>query len=307
MIIVLCPNPSVDKMLHLDELLPGEVNRSTGETPYPGGKGVHVSMALKELQTDNKLIGFWGGPAGEWIRKECSRKGISTYGPELEGWTRTCLTILTPDASTRNTEILEKGPEITSGDLLKFFDISKSQTENARTLCVSGSWPANSPDDVYQVLKSICDENSIDLWVDASGERLEQALEAEPFGVHINRQEARGFFGGDLPAGEYARKLLNHCSMAAVTDGANGLYLAYQSEVIHASCRVDHVISTVGSGDCLTAGVISEWYRSGDLNETARTGTACGAANCIYPELGIIRREDVRTLKAATTITRLED
>src|SRR5690625_5502049 len=110
MIIVLCPNPSVDKMLHLDELLPGEVNRSTGETPYPGGKGVHVSLALKELQTDNKLIGFWGCPAGEWIRKECSRNEISTYGPELEGWTRTCLTTPTPDPSTRKSRSRSEDP-----------------------------------------------------------------------------------------------------------------------------------------------------------------------------------------------------
>lgn len=306
MVLVLCPNPSVDKLLHADEIIPGGVNRSTGEYPYPGGKGVHVVMALKELQAETELIGFWGGPAGEWIREECGKKGIVSWGPELEGWTRTCLTILTPDPATRNTEILEKGPKVSSENLHEFFKITESKADEVQAVCVSGSWPADTPGDVYQTLKSICDTRKADLWVDASGSRLEQALEVQPFGVHINKQEAREFFGEDLPPEAYARKLLEYCSMAALTDGANGLYLAYQSEIIHASCKVENVISTVGSGDCLTAGVISEWYHTKNLIETARTGTACGAANCIYPELGMLQKSDVDAFRVLTKIRTLD-
>src|SRR5690554_2370248 len=120
MVLVLCPNPSVDKLLHADEIILGDVNRSTGEHSYPGGKGLHVVMALKELQSETELIGFWGGPTGEWIREECSKKGIVSSGPRVEEWTRTCLTILTPDPETRNTEILEKGPRISAENLRDF-------------------------------------------------------------------------------------------------------------------------------------------------------------------------------------------
>lgn len=306
MITVLCPNPSVDKLLHADEIIPGDVNRSTGEHSYPGGKGVHVAMALKELQTDTKLIGFWGGPTGKWIREECNKKDIASSGPELQEWTRTCLTILTPDPKTSNTEILEKGPKVSSENLRDFFKITESDMSGADALCVSGSWPANTPDDAYQTLKSLCDANDTDLWVDASGNRLAEALKVRPYGVHINKQEAKDLFGEDLPAEKYARKLLEHCTMAALTDGANGLYLAYQSTVIHASCKVENIISTVGSGDCLTAGVISEWYKTKDIVETARTGTACGAANCIYPELGMLKKSDVDAFRAATKIRTLD-
>src|SRR5699024_8178841 len=143
----------------------------------------------------------------------------------------------TADPKTSNTEILEKGPKVSSENLHDFFTVSESKIADAAAVCVSGSWPADTPDDVYQTLKSLCDASGADLWVDASGKRLEQALKTKPFGVHINRQEAKSLFGEDLPAEEYARKLLDHCTMAALTDGANGLYLAYQSAVIHASCE----------------------------------------------------------------------
>jgi len=306
MIIVLCPNPSVDKLLHLDDLVPGDVNRSAGEHSYPGGKGVHVAMALQELQTETELIGFWGGPAGDWIREECRQKTIASFGPVLQEWTRTCLTILTPDPKTSNTEILEKGPKISSENLHDFFKITERKISDAAAVCVSGSWPADTPAGVYKTLKTLCDARNVDLWVDASGTRLEEALKVKPFGVHINKQEAKDFFGEDLPAEKFAEKLLDYCSMAALTDGANGLYLAWQSQVIHASCKVDNVISTVGSGDCLTAGILSEWYQTKDIMETARTGTACGAANCVYPELGMLQKSDVDAFKALTKISTLK-
>src|SRR5690625_7442640 len=82
-------------------------------------------------------------------------------------------------------------------------------------------------------------------------------------------------------------KMLEYCSVAAVTDGANGLYLAIEEGSWHASCWVDNVISTVGSGDCLLAGAISSQSAGESSRELCITGTRCVAAHVSLPEPAI--------------------
>jgi tagatose 6-phosphate kinase len=158
---------------------------------------------------------------------------------------------------------------------------------------VSGSWPEGVPTDIYDQLQTICKFQKTDLWVDASGEYLEAALAVKPFGIHLNRTEAEQILNESLNPAEMARKLLKFCEVVALTNGADGLYLGYGNTILHGACAVDNVISTVGSGDCLTAGLLYSWYGGKTPAEAVRIATSCGAANCINPELGMIRKADV--------------
>lgn len=305
MILTFCPNPSVDKFIRLDRLERGGVNRSLTEEAWPGGKGVHVALALKELGNETLLAGFWGGPTGDWVRQECRNRGVQSIGPELNGWTRTCLTILEKE-DPGNTEILELGPPLSENEMETMFEMLEKSLVGTKALAVSGSWPEGAPDDVYHRLRNLADQTGIPLWVDASGERLRQAIDVRPYGIHVNRSEVESIFGPVDDLADAARRMLEFCSVAAVTDGANGLYLATDYDKSwHALCHVEEIISTVGSGDCLLAGVISSHLAGESSREMAITGTSCGTANCIWPELGMIRKSDVERLKPTVKFTEI--
>ena len=304
MILSVCPNPSVDKFLQLAELKSGQVNRSLGEVAYPGGKGTHVAMAARELGFESKLAGVWGGPTGNWIKEKCSSLGIEIIGPNIEEWTRTCLTILTHQTPPE-TEILEKGPEVNPESLKSFFLDIEQALQNVKAAVVSGSWPDKSPDDVYLTLKNLANAANVPLWVDASGKRLKQAIQIQPFGIHINRSEAYSLFGEGISPESASKKLLDYCTISAVTDGSNGLFLSMGVETIHARYEIENIISTIGSGDCLLAGLITSHLSGEDLYGIARMGTACGAANCIRKELGMLYKTDVDTIKPNVKINNL--
>jgi tagatose 6-phosphate kinase len=304
MILSVCPNPSVDKFLQLAELKSGQVNRSLGEVAYPGGKGTHVAMAARELGFESKLAGVWGGPTGNWIKEKCSSLGIDCIGPNIEEWTRTCLTILTHQTPPE-TEILEKGPEVNPESLKSFFLDIEQALQNVKAAAVSGSWPDKSPDDVYLTLKNLANAANVPLWVDASGKRLKQAIQIQPFGIHINRSEAYSLFGEGISPVSASKKLLDYCTISAVTDGSNGLFLSMGVETIHARYEIENIISTIGSGDCLLAGLITSHLSGEDLSGIARMGTACGAANCIRKELGMLHKTDVDTIKPNVKINNL--
>lgn len=305
MITAVCPNPSVDKMYRLHSVNPG-VNRCTDTQSYPGGKGVHVALALSELNSSTTLLGFWGGPAGRWIRDECEKKSIPTIGTETIESNRSCLTLLTQD-EFNNSEILETGPVINRDQINLFYSEAKKAASTSRALCVSGSWPEGAPENRYKKLKEICERTGTDLWVDASGDNLKRALEVKPYGIHLNKKEAAELLDEKMSPSDIIRELHQTVKLVALTDGANGLFLAFKNRYYHAICSVDEVISTVGAGDCLTAGILHSHYRDSEPTEIAKTGVACGAANCVNLDLGMIKMKDVKFYLKQSNVQNLDE
>ena len=49
MIYTVTFNPSIDYVVNVDNFMTGVVNRTSKEIIFPGGKGINVSMVLKNL------------------------------------------------------------------------------------------------------------------------------------------------------------------------------------------------------------------------------------------------------------------
>ena len=69
MIYTVTFNPSLDYVIQVDDLTLGEVNRTTSEKIYPGGKGNNVSVILSNLGHKSKALGFKAGFTGDQMRK----------------------------------------------------------------------------------------------------------------------------------------------------------------------------------------------------------------------------------------------
>ncbi len=294
MIVCVCANPAIDSFVRIDDLSPGASHRALGEERFPGGKGVHVALAAAELGAQVTLVGIWAGPTGEWVRQQCERSGVACRGPRVDGWTRTCLTFKSPGAYD-DTELLGVGPEIGAQQAGAFLDEVIAAATAATCVTISGSLPRGCPTTIYADAVRGLRAGGAPTFLDCSGEPFSLALAAQPHAVHLNRSESASFFGVDDPAGS-ARELARRCGFAVVTAGADGAYAAVGSDAAHASCRVETVHSAVGSGDCLTAGLAVAHDRGLDWRQGLRLGVACGSANCLRPELGMLHRADVERL-----------
>ena len=71
-------NPAIDYVVHADEMTVGSVNRAKSEKIYFGGKGINVSIVLKELGIPSKALGFVAGFTGAAIEQGIAEKGIET-------------------------------------------------------------------------------------------------------------------------------------------------------------------------------------------------------------------------------------
>lgn len=295
MILSLCPNPSIDTYAWLNNFNQGKVNRIEKQKEYPGGKGTHVALALAELGSESKLMGLWAGNAGEWIKNACEQKNVTITGMELPGNNRKCYTFRSSNPDFDNSELLETGPEMDRQYWKDFKKIFTREIKKASLICMSGSWPKNTPPWAYRQLIEIANNQNINVLLDCSGSQLTEALKIGFFGLHINEEEAYNLCGStDFDV--LLQTLNGKVNLVAMTRGRKGLMMAYKGKITIANVEIDNIISTVGSGDCLTAGIALALEENMIHEDIASYGVACGAANCLNEDLGILKKQDVEKL-----------
>ncbi len=306
MVLCVCPNPAVDTYAWIPHLNPGEVNRIHRTAAYAGGKAIHVALALNELGAACKVLGFWAGSSGNWLQNQLQNKGIRTSGINLTGETRTCYTFRSADQKTNNTELLTPGPQLKSEDWSAFLDLYSKEIQEVEYINISGSLPKGAPEDGYLQLAELASKYHKKLIADCSGIQLKNLLKTSFFGLHLNQLEASELVKSENPNIIFS-SLAEKVSLLALTKGKEGLYLHKDKAVLHANVSLNEIKSTVGSGDCLTAGIIYALTKNASAAEIARYGVACGAANCLNEDLGMLRKKDVMELLAQVSLkTRYE-
>lgn len=292
MVLCICPNPSIDCYAELEQLELGRANRIQSLKEYPGGKGTHVALALAEMKVDVTLFGFWAGSSGHWISDECKKRNIAIKGPEIAGNNRKCYTFKSKNKDLNATELMEPGPDIKRADWMFFMEQLEKSIEVSDMVSLSGSWPKGTPENAAYQVAEICRKKGKRLVLDCSGIQLRNALESKCYALHLNEHESEEIFGSSSIDVAF-EQLKDAVELVALTQGKKGLYLASSAGKIHALKPLARLISTVGSGDCLTAGLIYAILKNKGAQEIARYGAAFGAANCITEDLGMLRKEHV--------------
>lgn len=107
--------------------------------------------------------------------------------------------------------------------------------------------------------------------VDRSRDILHRHLEEGFDVVFANGEEGRMMT--DLPPAAAARKIAERTTIAVVTDGVNGAYIASGEEEIHVPARRVEVVDTTGAGDCFAAGFLAGLVRGLPLRTCGELAT----------------------------------
>ncbi len=296
MIYTVTLNPSIDYVVHLDRLVSGITNRTTGEEYYFGGKGINVSHVLAELDLDNTALGFVAGFTGEAIEKGTKHPRIKTDFIHLkEGVSRINVKI----KSDEETEINGQGPHIDDEALAAFME-KTDEIQDGDTLILSGSIPKTMPDDVYERILERLKDRSVRIVVDATKKLLVNSLKYRPFLIKPNRQEISEIFDAEVKDEEttlfYARKLQEMGARnVLVSLGGSGAMLLDENGAVHKEGVIKgKVLNTVGSGDSMVAGFVAGCIQKNDYAYALRLGSACGNATAFLD--GLATREKINEL-----------
>lgn len=280
MIYTVTFNPSLDYVVQADQLIPGEINRTTSEHIYPGGKGNNVSVILSNLGLKSKALGFKAGFTGDVLEKMLEEFGCETdFIPLKEGNSRINVKI---NAGTE-TEINGQGPVITEEAIQALYE-KLDKLEEGDVLILAGSIPNTLPEDIYERILERLSGKEIRFVVDATKDLLLKVMKYHPFLIKPNNHELGELFGvtleNDQQIEQYARKLQDMgaqnvlISMAA--DGA--MLITKEGEMYRIGIAKGKTINSVGAGDSMVAGFLASYTKEQNYQKALKYGTAAGGA-----------------------------
>ena len=293
MIYTVTFNPAIDYLVYVPELKVGSIIRSEKEKVFCGGKGINVSLVLRELGIKSTAMGFIAGFTGSAIEQAIGGDAISTDFVHLnEGWTRINVKI----RSGYETDINGQGPAISENDIKLLFDKLK-RLKQGDTLVLAGSIPNTLPSDIYEKIMELLSETGVRFVVDATKDLLLNSLKYLPFLIKPNNDELGEIFGVKIDTPEdailYAGKLRKMGAVnVLVSMGKNGAVLVDENGKEYYMPAVDgKVINTVGAGDSMVAGFLAGYAQESDYGYALKLGTAAGGATAFSE--GLATRDEI--------------
>lgn len=313
MILTLTPNPCVDKTLFLRQLEPGKKHVAEKCSYVPGGKGSNVSRAVKSLGQDTTAMVIVGGPAGQHVVQMIKEEdGVTCHPVWVAGMTRTITTVLETDIH-RQTPLFEPGPSVTAEEKAALIATFRECVSKADVVTFNGTVPdRQSLQDLYATLIPIAKDSGAITVLDSHGPEFAEGLQAKPFMVKPNLQEAAEWVGYPLETGADRLRALDQfhgegIALIVLSLGPQGALISLNGEHIYAQPPQIKEINAVGSGDALVAGFAIGLERGEDLEAMTRRGIAAGAANAMCWDIGHFDTAEVERLAEQVKISRYTD
>ena len=289
MIYTLTFNPAIDYYLTLENLRCGEVNRTQTEQISFGGKGINVSLVLKELGFKSVCLGFVGGFTGDALQNYIAQKGIDCDFVKVKGNTRI-------NVKLNDTDINATGPDISDKNVETLY----KKLENIKkhdVLVLSGSVPKSLPQNIYEtILERLKDKGALFV-VDAEKDLLLNTLKYNPFLTKPNHHELSDIFDVEIndfdTALIYAKKLQEMGARnVVVTLGDKGAVLVCENGETHTQAAPQgDVISAVGSGDSAIAAFLASYLDGGVCGDCLKYAVAAGSATAFFQ--GLANKEEI--------------
>ena len=278
MIYTLTLNPAIDYYMSMGNFQLGSLNSLEEGYTLPGGKGINVSKVIKNFSVESKALGFVGGFTGDYIKKHLNEYEIESDFIELQENTRINIKLKTKDSET---EIAGKSPTISRENvkelLKKFEEIKKDDV-----VILSGSVPNSISKSIYaDIIKLLPKDCKVIL--DTRGLPFVEGLKEGVFLTKPNNHELEEFFNRKLnnieeiiQAGKDLQALGSKNVLISL--GKDGSILITEKEVYIGNAPQGKLISSVGAGDSMVAGVVYGIAKGMTLEDSYKYGIASGSS-----------------------------
>ncbi len=289
MIYTLTLNPAVDYYVTVEDFKSGVVNRTRGERIAFGGKGINVSLVLKELGLKSTCMGFVGGFTGDALENHLKQNGIDCDFVRVQGNTRI-------NVKLNDTDINAQGPDISESDLQQLYK-KLDNLKSGDFLVLSGSVPKSLPQNIYETILERLKNKGVEFVVDAEKDLLLNTLKYKPFLIKPNHHELGQIFGVEISdfdtALTYAKKLQDMGAQnVMVTLSELGAVLACKNgETYTQAAPKGNVISAVGAGDSAIAAFLYYFLYDQGYKYSLEFAVAAGSATAFSD--GLATKNDI--------------
>ena len=287
MIYTVTFNPSLDYIVSVDNFTCGIVNRTTDEIIFPGGKGINVSMVLKNLGFENTALGFLAGFTGNRIQDLLEEKGVRADFISVEkGISRINVKL----RSNEETEINGQGPAIAEADIKKLYE-KLDTLSDGDILVLAGSIPDVMPGSMYMDIMRHLQNKDLKIVVDATKDLLVNVLQYHPFLIKPNNHELGEIFGVKIESKAdvitYAKKMqeMGAKNVLVSMAGEGAVFVGENGEVYESEAPKGKLVNSTGAGDSMVAGFLAGYMEKQDFMYALKMGLSAGSASAFSENL----------------------
>lgn len=314
--IVTCTfNPAVDRVLEAPGFAVGKHVRARRIALFPAGKGVNVSRVLATLGRRSVVTGFVGRNELAMFEEHLERTGRGLAVSQflvVRHRTRDNTTIIDPVNETE-THVLDEGFPIQPDDVQRIASKLAMLSREGVALVFAGSLPPGLSADALLAMLQRSAEKGARLVVDLSEDALARVAGRQRVWLgKFNQEELAQAAGMDVEDDasfvRAAESLLTSrggwVDVVLASRGADGAGLftdagAYLGKV---GVHPGRILTSVGCGDALLAGVLHSYFTAGDWRQALLDGLAVATANAVVEEAGALQLEDVEEFRAMAIV-----
>ena len=282
MILTICPNPSIDCTIELDNLNVGMLNRVRNKVETYSGKALNAAIGVSRLSESVFATGFMFEDHAKLFEQVLEREGVKYDFVLSKGAARVNYKII--DKKSMLTEINDKGESVERALQISLIDKIRKLSEECDIAVVSGSLPNGVSSEFYGEMISAIPKR-VKIIVDTEKDNMEAAIKGgDIFMVKPNLRELENFAEREVSdfheminaAKAYLDKGVKYVMISL---GADGAILTDGIENFYCKSATVAVNSTVGAGDSMVAAACVGLTRSVPMKEILRMSVAAGTAS----------------------------
>ena len=262
---------------------------------------MNVSRAIKKLGGESLLLYPVGDLTGKMLQGLLDREGLNHRPFPIKGLIRESLVML-GESTGRQYRFGMPGPEFQEHEWEQFLTALSNVDPAPDYLVASGSLPPGVPTSFYARVARVGKERGAKVIIDVSGEAMKKALREGVYLIKPNVREFRELVGKDIKEEAQikaeAQKMVKsgRCEVLVISLGAAGALAVSEAFAEHILPPTVPIVSKVGAGDSMVAGIVLSLARGNPLRESVLFGVAAGAAAVMTPGTELCRREDAERL-----------
>ncbi len=297
-ILTVTLNPALDRLIEVEEFHVGTIHRvfeRKKSKVSPGGKGINVSLYLRQLGIPSTALAILGGLTGRMLqvrlKRECGDE-ISTSFLYVEDETRENFTIVDKVNNTI-TNVNLPGPVVDERHFKLFMKKYKALLSSADVCEIGGTVPLGVPLNIYRDMVLMAKDAGATVIVNAHGEPLTHAVEGKPDIVKPDIRGSKTVLNKDL------KKLEDYVDIAKeiILKGSKMVVLSFEMKndvvatadwiyLFKMKGKIESV-NLMGTGDAYIGGLIYGIVNGKDYFESARYGMAAAVADELTEEKDI--------------------
>lgn len=144
-------NPAIDMLTKVENFELGKLNRTCESDYVVGGKGINISLLLKNIGKESKALGFIAGFTGYFIKDELKKRGIESDFVETKGFTRINIKLTTDT----ETEINSQSSKVSAENIKEFFGTLEGLNSEDTVFLSGNIIPGMESDDFVKIAEKV--------------------------------------------------------------------------------------------------------------------------------------------------------